>query len=84
MTCDARYVLLLNPDTEVRDGTFAELVAAMDARPDVGFASVGQVLPDGTLFPTIRRLADRRVHPPAPRGAPRAPGSSTSASSCPP
>jgi N-acetylglucosaminyl-diphospho-decaprenol L-rhamnosyltransferase len=56
MTCDARYVLLLNPDTEVRDGTFAELVAAMDARPDVGFASVRQVLPDGTLFPTIRRF----------------------------
>ena len=56
MTCDARYVLLLNPDTEVREGTFADLVAAMDARPDVGFASVKQVLPDGTLFPTIRRF----------------------------
>ena len=56
MTCDARYVLLLNPDTEVRDGTFAELVAAMDARPEVGFASVRQVLPDGTLVPTIRRF----------------------------
>jgi N-acetylglucosaminyl-diphospho-decaprenol L-rhamnosyltransferase len=56
MTCDARYVLLLNPDTEVREGTFADLVAAMDARPDIGFASVRQVLPDGTLYPTIRRF----------------------------
>ena len=56
MTCDARYVLLLNPDTEIRDGTFAGLVAAMDARPEVGFASVRQVLPDGTLHPTIRRF----------------------------
>jgi N-acetylglucosaminyl-diphospho-decaprenol L-rhamnosyltransferase len=56
MTCDARYVLLLNPDTEIREGSFADLVAAMDARPDVGFASVRQVLPDGTLFPTIRRF----------------------------
>jgi N-acetylglucosaminyl-diphospho-decaprenol L-rhamnosyltransferase len=56
MTCDARYVLFLNPDTEVREGTFAELVAAMDARPDVGFASVRQVLPDGTVHPTIRRF----------------------------
>jgi N-acetylglucosaminyl-diphospho-decaprenol L-rhamnosyltransferase len=56
MTCDARHVLLLNPDTEIREGTLAELVAAMDARPDVGFASVRQVLPDGTLFPTIRRF----------------------------
>jgi GT2 family glycosyltransferase len=28
----------------------------MDARPDVGFASVRQLLPDGTLYPTIRRF----------------------------
>ena len=34
MTCDARYVLFLNPDTEIVDGTFADLVAALDARPD--------------------------------------------------
>ena len=26
MTCNARYVLFLNPDTEIFDGTFAELV----------------------------------------------------------
>jgi N-acetylglucosaminyl-diphospho-decaprenol L-rhamnosyltransferase len=56
MTCDARYVLLLNPDTEVREGTFGALVAAMDAQPDIGFASVRQLLPDGTLYPTIRRF----------------------------
>src|ERR1700754_1985626 len=31
MTCSARYVLFLNPDTEVVDGTFGELVDAMDA-----------------------------------------------------
>src|SRR5919107_2453330 len=36
MTCDARYVLFLNPDTEVVEGTFGELVDAMDARPQVG------------------------------------------------
>ena len=34
-----RYVLFLNPDTEVLDGTFAELVAASKARPDVGLAA---------------------------------------------
>src|SRR4051794_10412446 len=56
MTCDARHVLLLNPDTEIREGTFAALVGAMDARPDIGFASVRQLLPDGTLYPTIRRF----------------------------
>ena len=32
-TCAARYVLFLNPDTEIVDGTFGELVAALDARP---------------------------------------------------
>jgi N-acetylglucosaminyl-diphospho-decaprenol L-rhamnosyltransferase len=55
MTADARYVLFLNPDTEVLEGTFAELVAALDARPDVGAIGVRQVTADGELFPTIRR-----------------------------
>jgi GT2 family glycosyltransferase len=54
MTCDARYVLFLNPDTEVVDGMFGELVAALDARPDVGLAGVRQVAADGTLWPSIR------------------------------
>jgi N-acetylglucosaminyl-diphospho-decaprenol L-rhamnosyltransferase len=56
MTYDARYVLFLNPDTEVVDGHFAELLAAMDERPSVGLAGVRQLLPDGTLYPTIRRF----------------------------
>jgi N-acetylglucosaminyl-diphospho-decaprenol L-rhamnosyltransferase len=56
MTCTARYLLLLNPDTEVVDGTFADLVAYMDARPGVGLIGVRQILPDGTLHPTIRRF----------------------------
>jgi GT2 family glycosyltransferase len=54
MTSNARYVLFLNPDTEIVDGTFGELVAAMDARPDVGLAGVRQLTGDGTLWPTIR------------------------------
>jgi GT2 family glycosyltransferase len=56
MTCSARYVLFLNPDTEIVDGTFGDLVAAMDARPEVGLAGVKQVTGDGELFPTIRRF----------------------------
>jgi N-acetylglucosaminyl-diphospho-decaprenol L-rhamnosyltransferase len=56
MTCDARYVLFLNPDTEIVEGTFAELVAAMDARPSVGLIGVRQVTPDGRLDTTIRRF----------------------------
>ena len=38
MTCDARYVLFLNPDTEILQGTFGELLAAMDRQPGVGLA----------------------------------------------
>jgi N-acetylglucosaminyl-diphospho-decaprenol L-rhamnosyltransferase len=56
MTCDARYVLFLNPDTEIVEGTFEELVRAMDARPTVGLIGVRQVTPDGRLDATIRRF----------------------------
>lgn len=53
-TCDARYVLFLNPDTEIVSGSFGELVAAMDERPDVGLIGVRQLTGDGELWPTIR------------------------------
>jgi N-acetylglucosaminyl-diphospho-decaprenol L-rhamnosyltransferase len=56
VTCDARYVLFLNPDTEIVRGTFGELLALMDARPDVGLAGVKQLTGDGTLWPTMRRF----------------------------
>lgn len=51
-----RYVLLLNPDVDIAGGTLAELVAAMDARPDTGAASVVQQAADGALQPSIRRF----------------------------
>jgi len=51
-----RYVLLLNPDVEIRSGTLAELVAAMDARPELGMASVIQRGTDGELQDSIRRF----------------------------
>ena len=56
MTCNARYVLFLNPDTEILEGTFEELVRALDERPGVGLVGVRQVTADGELFPTIRRF----------------------------
>ena len=49
-----RYVLLLNPDIEIAQGTFAELIAALDERPEVGIASVVQQWPDGRLQQSIR------------------------------
>ena len=54
---DARYVLFLNPDTEILEGTLAGLVDGLAARPDVGVVGVRQVLPDGQLDPTIRRFS---------------------------
>jgi GT2 family glycosyltransferase len=55
-TTTARYILFLNPDTEIRQGTFSELIDELDARPDVGLVGVRQFTPDGELFPTIRRF----------------------------
>jgi hypothetical protein len=56
MTCNARYVLFLNPDTEILEGTFADLVRMMDVRPTVGLIGVRQIIADGRLDATIRRF----------------------------
>ena len=53
-TLDARWILFLNPDTEILHGTLAGLLDGLDARPTVGVVGVRQVTPDGQLFPTIR------------------------------
>jgi N-acetylglucosaminyl-diphospho-decaprenol L-rhamnosyltransferase len=51
-----RYVLLMNPDVEVTSGNLAELVAAMDGRPEVGIASVIQTDAEGRPLLSIRRF----------------------------
>jgi GT2 family glycosyltransferase len=51
-----RYVLLLNPDVEIRSGTLGDLVSAMDARPQLGLASVVLRGSDGELQASIRRF----------------------------
>ncbi len=53
---DARYVLLLNPDTEILHGTFADLLSTLDGSPEVGVAGVRQLDGAGALLPTIRRF----------------------------
>jgi N-acetylglucosaminyl-diphospho-decaprenol L-rhamnosyltransferase len=53
---DARYVLFINPDTEVREGTLADLVAELDRQPQVGLAGARQLRRDGSLAPSIRRF----------------------------
>jgi N-acetylglucosaminyl-diphospho-decaprenol L-rhamnosyltransferase len=52
----ARYVLFLNPDTEVIEGTFGTLVDMLEERPEVGLAGARQLMPDGELIRTIRRF----------------------------
>jgi N-acetylglucosaminyl-diphospho-decaprenol L-rhamnosyltransferase len=57
-----RYLLLLNPDTEVRPGALATLVAYLDAHPAVGAAGPQLLNPDGSLqhscraFPSLRSV----------------------------
>lgn len=56
MLCDARYVLFLNPDTEILEGSFADLVAHMDEHQEIGLVGVRQTDAQGRLDPTIRRF----------------------------
>jgi N-acetylglucosaminyl-diphospho-decaprenol L-rhamnosyltransferase len=60
VTCEARYALLLNADTEIVDGRFDELVACLDARPDVGAAGVRQLDSGSEIYPTMRRFLSAR------------------------
>jgi N-acetylglucosaminyl-diphospho-decaprenol L-rhamnosyltransferase len=56
MTTSARYVLMLNPDTQIVAGTLGDLVEALDRRPEIGLLGVKQLDSDGQLYPTIRRF----------------------------
>lgn len=51
---DARWVLFLNADTELLEGSLAALVSQLDARPEVGLAGVRQVDARGEVTPTAR------------------------------
>jgi N-acetylglucosaminyl-diphospho-decaprenol L-rhamnosyltransferase len=55
-TVDADWVLMLNPDTEILEGSFTDLIDRLDARPTVGVVGVPQLTSDGRVFPTIRRF----------------------------
>src|ERR1700753_4068706 len=53
-TCDARYVLFLNPDVEVLRGSFADLLRLLDERPTIGLVGCRQVTQSGALTVTGR------------------------------
>lgn len=52
---NARYAMLLNPDTVVPDGALAAMVAYADAHADVGVVGPRLLLLDGTLDKACRR-----------------------------
>lgn len=60
-----RYVLLLNPDTEVHPRALERLVRFLDRRPDAGLVGCRIVNPDGSLqyscrtFPTLGAILFR-------------------------
>lgn len=56
LTTSTRFVLFLNPDTEILEGTLEGLVDELERRPAVGLVGVKQKTVDGDLFPTIRRF----------------------------
>ncbi|MDX6601862.1 MAG: hypothetical protein QOF13_1064 [Solirubrobacterales bacterium] len=53
---EARYLLFINPDTEVLEGDLAGLVAELDRQPRVGLAGARQLRADGSLALSIRRF----------------------------
>ena len=50
--CQGEYILLLNPDTELKPGALNALVAFMDAHPEAGAAGSRLLNADGTLQPS--------------------------------
>jgi GT2 family glycosyltransferase len=52
---EGEYVLLLNPDTVVAEGTLRGVVEFMDQHPEAGGAGVRMHNADGTLAPESRR-----------------------------
>ncbi len=49
------YVLVLNPDTEMREGVLDHMLGVMDERPDVGAAGCRLVMRDGTFDHAAKR-----------------------------
>lgn len=55
-TAASRYVLFLNADMEVLEGSIGALVGDLDQRPEIGLVGARQLRSDGGLAFTIRRF----------------------------
>ncbi len=51
-----RYLLLLNPDTQVREGAIQKLISFMNLRPDVGITGVQLLNSDGSKQNSIANI----------------------------
>ncbi|MFN9176001.1 MAG: glycosyltransferase family 2 protein [Synechocystis sp.] len=51
-----QYLLLLNPDTEVKQDALKNLIDFMEKNPDVGLCGAQLLFPDGTIQPSPRRF----------------------------
>jgi GT2 family glycosyltransferase len=66
--CHGRYIMLLNPDTEVTPGALETMVGFMEVSQEVGAAGPRLINPDGTLqtscypTPTLLREFWRLLH----------------------
>jgi GT2 family glycosyltransferase len=56
-----RYLFVLNPDTEVLPGAFAQLMAYLDTHPEVGVLGPGLRYADGSPQSTRRRFPSLRI-----------------------
>ena len=56
-----RYVLLLNPDTEIVGDALSRMIRYMDAHPDVGLLGPRLRYPDGSVQPSRRRFPSLRT-----------------------
>ncbi len=56
--CKGKYILLINPDTLVKENTFEEIIKFLKNNPEVGMTGCRVLNPDGTL-----QLACRRSFP---------------------
>jgi N-acetylglucosaminyl-diphospho-decaprenol L-rhamnosyltransferase len=55
-TCDAPYVLVMNPDVEVAQDTLCILAQVLDEQHDVAVVGPRIVNADGTTYPSARRF----------------------------
>jgi GT2 family glycosyltransferase len=55
------YVLFLNPDTEISNGSLERMLKFMELRTDIGILGPKLVYPDGSTQPSCRKFYNLRV-----------------------